>query len=529
MYKDTLKLNTKASQKRVELPADYDRILQSITLLAPAQKVSLDIDVTHKAVLPAVLESALLLVAQIETVSPVELGNFFGLEDHERQVLVSEMIDTGLVRFNGEGDISTTTKLNMQRREGAADEGISIEDVENFRDFTFVDLCTGHIQPKCAEELQKGLPELTRKVNRSDFTDIISEQFSRFQACLPDIKSKRALRSPKARLYRVNRASVARSGLKQQVSLDIHAHHDPLKGIRLDAKLLDYKSEHATLMENSGLKNVAMSWLHNRSHDICTTTLEDYCDLARDDVIRRYIKCNGTIDLGRLLHDRQHKRTGYGNSNVQRMMIGPLYAAPNRATLTKWVERHSKNERMHHGIWLGATNELFGASLGLESFMKKMNEDLNLGERNSSLNVAFHADSVVYNELNRIKNMFGNRTDDKLRVFAKGKSESHLEFMVFPGENGIALVQYHAKIDPSLGFAGLTIPIGYCTTDPHQVELLWEQVRQRIQAGLRSVDSEDNSLSQLDKQLQCESSNLKKLIEDETERKLLDLMKKFNC
>ena len=525
MLKGTLKLNTEASQQRIELPSDYDRILQSITLLAPAQKVSLDIDVTHKAVLPAVIESALLLVAQIETVSPVELGNFFGLEDHERQVLVSEMVDTGLVRFNDEGDISTTTKLNMQRREGAADEGIAIEDVENFRDFTFVDLCTGHIQPKCTEELQKGLPELPRKVNRSDFTEIISEQFSRFQACLPDIRSKRALRSHKARLYRVNRASVARSGLKQQVSLDIHAHHDPLKGIRFDAKLLDYKSEHATLMENSGLKTEAISWLHNRSHDIDTTTLEDYCDLARDDVIRRYIKSNGTLDLGRLLHDRQRKKTGYGNS-AQRMMIGPMYAAPNRATLTKWVERHSKKKRMHHGIWLGATNDLFGASLGLESFMKMMNEDLNQGERNSSLNLVFHAEG--YGECRSIKNMFGSRTDDKLRVFARGKSESHLEIMVFPGESGIALIQYHAKIDPSLGFGGLTIPIGYTTTDPEQIAFLWEQLRQRIQGGLCSVDNEQNYFPLLDKQLQCETSNLEKLLVDESEKKLKDLVDKFN-
>jgi hypothetical protein len=529
MHKGTLKLNTETSQPRIELPTDYIRLLQSITLLAPALKVSLDIDVTHKAVLPAVLESALLLVAQIETVSPVELGNFFGLEDHERQVLVSEMIDTGLVRFNDDGDISTTTKLNMQRREGAADEGIAIEDVENFRDFTFVDLCTGHIQPKCSEELQKGLPDLPRKVNLSDFTEIISEQFIRFQACLPDIRSKQALRNPKARLYRVNRASVAQSGLKQQVSLDIHAHHDPLKGIRLDAKLLHYKSDHATLMENSGLKTEAMSWLHTRSHDIATTTLEDYCDLARDDVIRRYIKRNGTLDLGRLLHDRQRKKTGYGNSTVQRMIIGPIYAASNRATLTKWAERHSKKERMHQGIWLGATNELFGASLGLESFIKKMNEDLNIGERNSCLNLAFHADSDDYNKRKRINNMFGRRTDDKLRVFARGKSESHLEFIVFPGEKGIALIQYHAKIDPSLGFGGLTIPIGYSTTEPDQVAFLWEQVRQRIQAKLHSLNNEGEPLTLINKQLQCEQSNLKKLIEDESEQRLQDLLNKFNC
>ena len=97
MCNKTLTLN-RTAQQPVELAADYDRLLQSITVLAPVQKISLDIDVTHKAALPAVLESALLLVAQLEIVSPSELGGFFGLADHERQVLVDEMIDTGLVR-----------------------------------------------------------------------------------------------------------------------------------------------------------------------------------------------------------------------------------------------------------------------------------------------------------------------------------------------------------------------------------------------------------------------------------------------
>ncbi|MDE9495924.1 hypothetical protein KKJ09_20715 [Xenorhabdus bovienii] len=164
----------------------------------------------------------------------------------------------------------------------------------------------------------------------------------------------------------------------------------------------------------------------------------------------------------------------------------------------------------------------------LESFIERMNEDLNLGERNSSLSLVFHIEPSDYNERTRIKNMFGSRTTDKLRVFAKGKSESHLEIMVFPGENGIALIQYHAKIDPSLGFGGLTIPIRYYTTEPNQVAFLWEQVRQRIQSGIHSLGKEDKPPAFLDKQLQCKPSDLNKLIEDESEQKLKALMNKFN-
>ncbi|HID5291535.1 TPA: hypothetical protein ACXEOX_004876, partial [Klebsiella pneumoniae] len=233
---------------------------------------------------------------------------------------------------------------------GASDEGIAIEDVENHRDFTFIDLCTGHIQPKCNADLQKGLPELPRKINRSDFTDLIASQFRRFQICLPDTKSKRALRSSKARLYRVNRASVGQSGLKQQISLDIHVHSDPLNGIRLDSRLMDYSLEHTRLMESSGLKTEAINWLHERKLEAASSTLEDYCDLAKDMVIRRYIGRDGKLELGRLLHDRQRRKTSYGNSTMQRMMIGPVYAAPNRNTLIKWAERLPRQQQVHQGI-----------------------------------------------------------------------------------------------------------------------------------------------------------------------------------
>ncbi|EGR3961760.1 MULTISPECIES: hypothetical protein [Vibrio] len=526
MRNKILSLNRK-EQQPVELPTDYDRLLQSITVLAPVQKVSLDIDVTHKAALPAVLESALLLVAQLETVSPSELGGFLGLADHERQVLVDEMIDTGLVRYNDEGDIATTVKLTMQRRDGAADEGIAIEDVENHRDFTFVDLCTGHIQPKCNADLQKGLPELARKINRSDFTDLIAEQFRRFQICLPDIKSKRALRSSKARLYRVNRASVGQSGLKQQVSLDIHVHSDPLNGIRLDARLMDYSSEHTRLMESSGLKTEAINWLHERKLEVATTTLEDYCDLAKDTVIRRYIGRGGKLDLGHLLHDRQRRKTGYGNSTTQRMMIGPVYAASNRDILIKWAKQLPRHQRMHQGIWLGATHELFGASLGLESFIKQMNSELGKSERSSRLNLVFQCDKD-FRAQKLITNLFNSRTDDSLRIFQKGRSESHLEILVFPGEHGMAVIQYHSALDPSLGYAGLTLPIGYFTTDPDQVAYLWTQVQHRIQSPLRSADQPEVALDDLDQLLGCTSAELAQLLVDKSEEKLKNLVAKFN-
>ena len=156
-----------------------------------------------------------------------------------------------------------------------------------------------------------------------------------------------------------------------------------------------------------------------------------------------------------------------------------------------------------------------------------MNTELGSGERNSRLNLAFQCDEG-FQARRLITNLFNSRTDDSLRIFQKGRSESHLEMLVFPGERGIAVVQYHAVLDQSLGYAGLTLPIGYLTTDPEQVAQLWSQVQQRILSPLRSADQPEVALEDLDQQLGCSSAGLAQLLVENAEKKLKNLMDKFN-
>ena len=518
--------------QRIELPADYNRLIQTITLCAPTQKIELDIDVTNKASLPAILESALLLVAQIEAVSSTELANFFGLNEHERDVLVSEMIESDLVKYNNEGDLISTAKLVAQRRDGAVDNGLSIEEVKNFRTFTYIDQCTGHIQPRSEEEPQKGIPLMERSYNSKDYSQLLANQFDRFKACLPD---RHELKTPKAHLYRVNSASVVNSGLPQQVSLSIHAAHDPLNGIRLDTRLMDYKDEHCALVQKSGLIGKAIDWLTEQRGECPSSTLEDYCELANDEVIKRYVKkdlASGCqyLDLLNLLHDRLKHRTFYSNQDVQ-MMIGPMYAptSSNRDKVLQWAKRQSKNKHMHQGVWLGADNELFGASLGLQSFFKDMNNELQKGDRNSSLNLVFQADREGQNYHATLQkgNIFGTRTDGNLMSFVDGKTDTHVEMMVFPGENGCALIQYHAYLDPRLGLGRLTLPIGYFTTDPDRVSFIWKILRSRIQSKVTKFNS-DNEVKSINEQLDCEPSKLDGMLVNRTELRLQALVERFN-
>ena len=521
-------------KQRIVVGADYDRLIQTITLCAPTQKVELDIDVTNKVSLPAILESALLLVAQIESISQTELANFFGLNTHEIDVLVSDIISSDLVKYNDEGDLTPTAKLIAQRRDGAVDNGISIEEVKNYRTFIYIDQCTGHIQPRSEEEHQKGLPLMTRMYNNKDYSQLLANQFDRFKTCLPD--NFRELKSPKTHLYRVNSATVIHSGLPQQISLNIHAAHDPLKGIRLETRLIDYKDEHSSLIQKSGLFGTAIEWLTEPRGERPSSTLYDYCELSGDEVIKRYIKYDDVdqsqfIDLSKLLYDRLMHKTSY-NNNAVRMMIGPIYAptSGNRDTVIHWAQRQNMNKQMHQGIWLGADNELFGASLGLQSFVKDMNYELQKGNRKSSLNLVFKADKQGGNNYQATLHKghtFGNRIEDNLMSFLEGKTDTHLEMMVFPGENGCGLIQYHARIDPGLGLGRLTLPVGYFTTDPGSVNFIWEILRSRIMSKVTKFNS-DIEFESINEQLECEPSQLGTMMTERSNRRLQALADKFN-
>ncbi|MBF4371377.1 hypothetical protein EAY04_25660, partial [Vibrio anguillarum] len=214
MRNETLTLR----QKQCDFDPEYDRLLQSISITVPTQRIELDIDITDKATLPAIIETALLLVAQIEAVSETELGNFFGLNSHECDVLVSQLVDSGLVKYDDKGDLVSTAKLRAQRRAGATDNGIEIEEVKNFQTYTHIDRVTGHIQPrndKASAPSLYSLPMLDRSHNEKDYSLLISEQWTRFKETLPD---NHALKRPQARLYRVNRATAMHSASPLAIS-----------------------------------------------------------------------------------------------------------------------------------------------------------------------------------------------------------------------------------------------------------------------------------------------------------------------
>lgn len=133
----------------------------------------------------------------------------------------------------------------------------------------------------------------------------------------------------------------------------------------------------------------------------------------------------------------------------------------------------------------------------------------------------------ITKRLAKKKNTFIYRIDSNLLSYLEGKIDTHLEMMVFPGENGCGLIQYHAQIAPELGLGRLTLPVGYFTTDPEVVSLLWNILRSRIQSKVTQFNT-DTDVDCINEQLQCEPSKLDSMLVERSTMRLQALVDKFN-
>ncbi|WP_322528799.1 hypothetical protein R5R73_03555 [Salinicola sp. LHM] len=463
-----------------EAPVAFDkRHIQSISLLVPARRFSVDFDVTCKVALPAILESALMLIDQLMQISPGELQNFFGLNDNERESLLQDLLDTELVEISEVGLVCPTERMTALRREN---QSILLEDVNNHRETFVVDTLTGHIQPRAESSPLRGLPEVhlaSRDNEPLDYSSVFQQQFSRFQQCI----NNRDLQRMSTKLYRVNRCSHDRV-TTVPVSLDIYAQQDPLHGLRLEPRIFGFSEKNHSLLSSSGLIGKATQYIDELPKRNMALSLGEYCDLVDDTVLSRYNR-DDWFDLEALLKDRRKRKTGYGSERT-RLMLGPVYFE-NNSNLLHWLSHQPKTAKLNKALWVPADTELWGASVKLGPFIQMVNSSLS--DHESFLSVLSPAPDKA--DVSNLFKAYRGRIQN-LTGFSKAKPLNNIEILILPGDPGWAMCQYHAYLNPKWGLGGLTVPIGYSTYDPIRVEQLWKIVRNRFPYA----DSHHNILGQ---------------------------------
>ncbi|MEZ8192592.1 hypothetical protein [Vibrio sp. 1F279] len=462
--------------EKLEQSSIRDTHLQSLTLLVPARRFVVDFDVTEKSPLPAILESALMLLAQLEQVSPGEIADFFGLDPTETKCLINDICNTELAKINENGLLVPTSRMISLRKNK---EFLELEKVINYNQAFLVDELTQHIQPKMKYCSTRGLPEVHAFEGSESYEgrDLFSNQFIRFQQCSRLTELKRM----STRLYKVNRCYQDQV-CTYPLSINVMAHIDSYQEIRLSTKLTGVDVHGKQLVNSSGLQGCINEFLDRRSESAQNLLLEEYCQRVNDPVLLGYDE-GSHINIKQLLLDKKSHNFDYSDEETK-MILGPMYLDNNNKKIMNLFKGLKQGQKISEAVWLPAKSETWAGCTRFDSFVAQLGKLLQAHE--SELHV------LVPLKERQDRQRYVNSLRGRLNSVIGYERSPHLnemELLIVPGDGGFAIVQYHARLDSSLGMSGLTLPVGYVTTNPIRVTSLWDELTRDIKhyGDVRSV------------------------------------------
>ncbi|TVK92874.1 hypothetical protein AYJ01_13595 [Shewanella algae] len=463
--------NTLSTQRN-----DQPLKVHTLSLLVPARRYEANFDVTAQQALPAIIECALMLIAQLDKISAGELQDYFGLNSNEREGLLKEILETGLAEEDRDGLLVPSRRLREAR---SNQQGISLEEIVNYNQSFVVDHLTRSIQPRADDKPLRGLPtlEVSQDKEQADPASLFTSQFDRFQQSTTVDKLKRF----NTKLYRINHCNYLQLTYLP-VSLDVYASSDPLTGLRLKSELIGFPEQVRGLLTTSGLHGEVNKYLDIPIGATPQLDFLEYIKAVDDPLLPTYID-EGNLDLGKLLRDKKQRKISYEN-NMTIMLVGPLYLDSNRGRLMQWLSHIKSNARLAKAIWLPASTPTWGAHVGLKQFINICNKTL--ASYGSSLE--FLVPVRDKHERFNVNDKFG-ASISRIIGLPKAPDLNEMEIFVIPGDPGWALVQYHARLPESCGMSGLTLPVGYCTCDPSKVELIWSLLKERLGNDLQNVSA----------------------------------------
>ncbi|WEI14048.1 hypothetical protein PX668_01645 [Acinetobacter soli] len=87
-----------------------------ITILVPVKKFKIDFEFTTKTTVPAIIETTINLSGILGEINRDEIISYFGLNNRECDVLISDTIKTGYVSLNDEGGLTVNSKYHESKK-----------------------------------------------------------------------------------------------------------------------------------------------------------------------------------------------------------------------------------------------------------------------------------------------------------------------------------------------------------------------------------------------------------------------------
>ena len=450
------------------------RTANVISLMLPARMYEFECSWTKEQPLPAMEEFSCRLLLMLGTIHPNDLQNYFGLNNQEREVLLKSLFEKRLAVINADGSIKPSSLLQTKSVNGA-DLVPSLTVFEERQEKAVFDLLSLQLLLKTNYSgTPWGLPEIEAdselmKASQDQICDAFSRQY---RAHLD--KTRSSHEAQKTRLYKIGQCQQQRT---LQVPIDMVIELEPIRDhdVRIIRDVSQKIGETRKFPLSNELEAKIADYLGKLKVSDEGISIEKFCELFGDEVLARYVSEKG-FDLSAWLLDRDRKKTGSGNQNT-RALLGPVYQKNNRIEIERWLnnflEDHEKKlERIY---WLPANVPLWAANGNdLTEFIAKINTVLKKSDNSfEGLVTLFPTKNNDDNFSPRIKS-FSQRLPHGVALYNASPID-RVELMVFQGL--FAIAQYHLQPNNT---SGITIPIGFMTSDPARIDRIQKVLIDRL-------------------------------------------------
>lgn len=443
---------------------DFNIILNNMSVSVPAKVSLVEFEILNQKTIPVMFSIGLKIIAELNSISLADLKAFFNFTDNEVKIFISELINTKWVRFNEFGDLIGTERLEKWKKEGK--DTFENAEVKIIQEIVYLDLITKNLQDKTVLSTIPGAFQVsdTRIFDEVDLGSIFSNQYANFKVITKNI----GVKNPQNKLYRIRGIDFIKiTELTYSINFFINPKSTSRPKLEVEVNYLDKKLQGMFL--NSGLYSEIISKLSRvNKKKIESLSFANFCFFVGERFLESYYNFEKKhFNLLPFLRDIERNKIQY--SDDKSYMIGPVFLEKNAQIIYDHLNKLSKNIKvLPLAIWKPSSSHLFGNSPMLRGFTSTLNRKLK--NFNSAVFTIFPMLDEKYQHA--VNNRFFHSMPNYL--FSKNANRlNEMEIFVIPGSNGIGFCQYHVSVNPSLGYPGIPIPIGFVTTEPKMVARLW--------------------------------------------------------
>ncbi|PSV66785.1 hypothetical protein CTM95_10585 [Photobacterium angustum] len=421
---------------------------------------------TEEKPMPAIELFACKLLILFECISPVELREFFGLSEREEEELLNSLEDKRLATLDQKGYLIPSPLLMSQIVQDD-DVPMLVKYNEQTENVIFDAYAFTVRKEQRLGRLMFGLPELPMP----EFTNVIGidkaiEEFGRQFRSYLEVTRHSEYERQRTQLYKVM-GCTASEVLQLPVDIEFtykYAEGEPKQSIRSVERFGANQSRPLS----SELESHIADFLGSNYIEENGIDSEAYCQLAQDDVLRKFSR-GYRMDYSSWMKAREESKTGYGSSDT-RGLFGPLYLLENRNDALQWIRQtlHEFDDNTDLNVlWMPSNVPFWGAnSEELDIFVQALKKSLE--QKDSDLKISFIHQGDNWGVRQNLKAVFPYGLSTPLTL-------DRMELFIIPGVFG--MVQYHGQPNAD---SGISLPIGYMTKDPDRLEHLESLLKSRV-------------------------------------------------